>query len=89
MGAWVHGLPPGFLFFLYFVICNFFHLLIFSSSYLPNFCLFPWTPLQKLLIKGGHGLQPGRTLMQIMTAFGFWGEVFLVDFVDHFRFLAP
>jgi hypothetical protein len=25
---------------------------------------------QKLLIKGGHGLQPERTFMQTMTAFG-------------------
>jgi hypothetical protein len=30
----------------------------------------PWTPLQKLLIKGGHGLQRGRVFMQTMTAFG-------------------
>ena len=30
----------------------------------------PWTPLQKLLIKGGHSLQPGRIFMQTMTAFG-------------------
>ena len=29
----------------------------------------PLDPPQKLLIKGGHGLQPGRILMQTMTAF--------------------
>jgi hypothetical protein len=27
-------------------------------------------PLQKLLIKGGHGLQPERIFRQTMTAFG-------------------
>jgi hypothetical protein len=30
----------------------------------------PWTPLQKLLIKGDHSLQPERIFMQTMTAFG-------------------
>jgi glycosyltransferase involved in cell wall biosynthesis len=30
----------------------------------------PLDPPQKLLIKGGHGLQPGRIFMQTMTAFG-------------------
>jgi hypothetical protein len=33
----------------------------------------PWTPPQKLLIKGGHGLQRGRVFMQTMTAFGSFG----------------
>jgi hypothetical protein len=28
----------------------------------------PLDPPQKLLIKGGHGLQPGRILVQTMTA---------------------
>jgi hypothetical protein len=30
----------------------------------------PLDPQQKLLIKGGHSLQPGRISMQTMTAFG-------------------
>ena len=30
----------------------------------------PWTPSQKLLIKGGHSLHPGRIFMQPMNAFG-------------------
>jgi hypothetical protein len=30
----------------------------------------PLDPLQKLLIKGGHSLQPERIFMQTMTAFG-------------------
>jgi len=30
----------------------------------------PLDPPQKLLIKGGHGLQPERTFRQTMTAFG-------------------
>ena len=30
----------------------------------------PLDPLQKLLIKGGHSLQPEKTFMQTMAAFG-------------------
>ena len=30
----------------------------------------PLDPSQKLLIKGGHSLQPERIFMQTMTAFG-------------------
>jgi hypothetical protein len=36
---------------------------------------FARNPPKKLLIKGGHGLQPEKVLMQAMTAFGSFNKL--------------
>jgi len=43
---------------------------LFEKTAPPNRPRLPASPPQKLLIKGGHGLQPERIFMQTMTAFG-------------------
>ena len=61
--AWLHGCMDTIRFVIFF---------IFLSSHLPYLPIFLLLdPPKKLLIKGGHSLQPERFYKQTMTAFVF------------------